>query len=112
MATKLPSWFRYSLSVLLLLAASNYCLAYKDVIPRYALIIGNADYQFSPLKNPLNDANDIAGTLKLLRYQVTLGFDQKPEQLRNTVDSFYSRIKENKAVSLFIMPVMPFRLIT
>jgi len=31
---------------------------------RLALVIGNANYQISPLKNPVNDAKQIAQTLK------------------------------------------------
>jgi len=35
-----------------------------------ALVIGNADYKFAPLKNPVNDAEDLTAVLK------KLGFDE------------------------------------
>ena len=38
--------------------------------PRHALVIGNADYKFSPLKNPANDAADMAQTLEKLGFNV------------------------------------------
>lgn len=38
-----------------------------------ALIIGNADYAEAPLKNPLNDARDIAETLRELNFEVIEG---------------------------------------
>jgi hypothetical protein len=35
--------------------------------PRFALVIGNSDYgELGKLKNPVNDANDMAATLKRL----------------------------------------------
>ena len=37
---------------------------------RVALVIGNASYKSSPLKNPVNDANDMATTLKGLGYRL------------------------------------------
>ena len=42
---------------------------------RIALVIGNADYQTSPLNNSVNDAQDIASTLKELDFKVTLVTD-------------------------------------
>lgn len=37
---------------------------------RVALVIGNGAYQLAPLKNPANDARDIAATLKKLGFEV------------------------------------------
>ncbi len=39
---------------------------------RVALVIGNANYPTSPLRNPVNDATDIAAKLKILGFDVTL----------------------------------------
>lgn len=75
--------------------------AYEEVLPRYALIIGNSNYQFSPLKNPANDASDMADMLGDLRYKVTTALNQNPEQLRHTVKKFYRSIQEKNAISLF-----------
>lgn len=37
---------------------------------RVALVIGNGNYAASPLKNPVNDAHDIAGALRDLGFDV------------------------------------------
>jgi hypothetical protein len=37
---------------------------------RVALIIGNADYKFAPLNNPVNDAEDMKTSLKKLGFDV------------------------------------------
>jgi uncharacterized caspase-like protein len=43
---------------------------------RYALVIGNAAYTaIGSLKNPVNDANDMAETLRGLGFQVDLVLD-------------------------------------
>jgi uncharacterized caspase-like protein len=42
-------------------------------IPRFALVIGNSNYTGMPrLKNPVNDATDLAAALKRLGFKVTL----------------------------------------
>ena len=38
---------------------------------RVALVVGNADYQISPLNNAINDAEDIAAALSNLNFDVT-----------------------------------------
>jgi len=37
---------------------------------RVALVIGNADYKDAPLRNPVNDARDIADTLKQIGFEI------------------------------------------
>ena len=39
---------------------------------RIALVIGNSAYSSGPLKNPVNDATDMAAMLKKLGFSVTL----------------------------------------
>lgn len=86
---------------ILLVFISLRTYSYQDVLPRYALVIGNSQYTFSPLKNPFNDARDMAAKLRSLRYDVTSAFDQNPQQIRQTVDNFYKKVKAKNAVSLF-----------
>jgi hypothetical protein len=45
-------------------ADSNRGIGVSDQSNRFALVIGNANYQSAPLKNPVNDTNDIASLLK------------------------------------------------
>lgn len=75
--------------------------AYDESLPRYALVIGNSNYDFAPLKNPVNDARDVAKNLRKLRYKTTLATDLNPQQFRDTVASFYHSIAEDNAVSVF-----------
>ena len=75
--------------------------AYDESLPRYALVIGNSNYDFAPLKNPVNDATDVARNLRKLRYKTTLATDLNPQQFRDTVAEFYRSIKEDNAVSVF-----------
>jgi len=91
-----PRFLLLSLSLLLSPALD----AYEEVLPRYALIIGNANYKFAPLKNPVNDASDMASTLRKLRYTTTIALNQNPEEMRKSVKQFYASIKENNAISL------------
>lgn len=77
------------------------CFAYNEALPRYALVIGNSHYDFAPLKNPANDAKDIAEKLRKLRYTTTLATDLSPQQFRETVAEFYNSIAQSNAVSVF-----------
>ena len=44
----------------------------KVKVDRLALVIGNGAYQTAPLKNPINDAEDMAASLKKLGFKVIL----------------------------------------
>lgn len=59
-----------------LLACAATTLAWGNRLPgsekRTALVIGNSAYKFSPLKNPVNDAQAVANTLKGLGFEVLL----------------------------------------
>ena len=37
---------------------------------RTALVIGNSDYESAPLRNPVNDARDMAKALRALNFDV------------------------------------------
>ena len=50
-----------------------------------ALVIGNADYSFSPLKNPINDAKDMAKKLKSLGFEVNLLLNANEEQMGQAI---------------------------
>ena len=60
---------------------------------RVALVIGNAAYKSSPLKNPVNDANDMATTLKGLGFQVILRVNSNRRQMVEAVREFGTLIK-------------------
>ena len=55
----------------LLLILALFTISAEVNAARYALVIGNSSYQDAPLKNPVNDANDIAAALNALNFNVT-----------------------------------------
>ncbi|HKO94706.1 MAG TPA: caspase family protein, partial [Polyangiaceae bacterium] len=60
--------------------------------PRVALIIGNADYDDSPLKNPTNDARLMASTLEGLGFSVLLRLDASQREMKQAIEDFGSRL--------------------
>jgi len=67
---------------------------------RVALVIGNAAYENSPLKNPVNDARAIAQTLQALGFQVILKENINQVEMKRAVREFGDKIK-NGGVGLF-----------
>jgi hypothetical protein len=67
---------------------------------RTALIIGNSDYKTSPLKNPLNDAEDIAYELQRLGFKVQLGKNMTRKEMGRAIRVFGKEIKQG-GVGLF-----------
>jgi formylglycine-generating enzyme required for sulfatase activity len=61
---------------------------------RVALVIGNAAYRHTaPLKNPVNDAQDIARVLKDLQFQVQLKTDATLETMADAIFTFGEQLK-------------------
>ncbi len=77
--------------------------AFADAItgPRVALVIGNGMYPGVPLRNPPNDANAIASTLKNLNFDVDLLIDCSRDAMHNSIRAFCERVERNAAVALF-----------
>ncbi|MFK5984947.1 MAG: SUMF1/EgtB/PvdO family nonheme iron enzyme [Pseudomonadota bacterium] len=61
---------------------------------RVALVIGNSAYEGSPLRNPVNDAKDIAAALEELGFEVVLGTDLNREQINQKVSEFSPMLKK------------------
>ncbi|SOD96453.1 SUMF1/EgtB/PvdO family nonheme iron enzyme [Spirosoma fluviale] len=60
---------------------------------RVALVIGNRDYQsMNPLRNPLNDAEDMARALKALQFEVTTLTNTTNHQLLKGLEIFRSKL--------------------
>ncbi len=79
----------------LFLATENPAFAYEESPERFALVIGNKSYPSAPLANPINDAKAIAKKLEEQDFNVNLVLDAGSSGLRNSVDSFYKKIKES-----------------
>jgi len=61
---------------------------------RVALVIGNSAYQYtSPLKNPVNDAQDIARVLQELQFQVILKTDANLDAMADVIFRFGESLK-------------------
>lgn len=69
---------------------------------RKALIIGNSNYTVSPLRNPINDANLMAATLRELDFSVTLVTDADLQRLDTSLNEFVTDLRpEDEAVFYF-----------
>jgi protein-disulfide isomerase len=67
---------------------------------RLALVIGNSNYEASPLRNPVNDANDMARSLKNLGFKVILKTNASKRDMGKAVEDFGKRLK-GEDVGLF-----------
>jgi uncharacterized caspase-like protein len=68
---------------------------------RIALVIGNSAYSSGPLKNPVNDANDMAAMLKKLGFSVTLKQNTKQQEMDESIREFGRQLKRTRGVGLF-----------
>lgn len=70
---------------------------------RYALVIGNAKYPDAeaPLKEPINDARDVADELKRDGFNVDVGENLTGEQMRRAFDRLYGKIKPGSVALVF-----------
>ena len=67
---------------------------------RTALVIGNSAYSSGPLKNPANDAADMAAMLKNLGFSVTLNENCSLQEMDEAIEAFGNRLKRG-GVGLF-----------
>ena len=72
----------------------------NDADRRIALIIGNSAYEGDSLKNPANDAKDLANLLKKLGFQVSLFENLRQSQMKRAIDKFGRHIR-NGGVGFF-----------
>jgi hypothetical protein len=70
---------------------------------RFALVIGNAKYPDAdaPLKEPINDARDVADELKRDGFSVDIGENLTGDGMRRAFDKLYGRIKPGSVVLIF-----------
>jgi formylglycine-generating enzyme required for sulfatase activity len=64
---------------------------------RVALVIGNGAYSSTPLKNPANDAKDIAAALTDLSFNVTLLVDADRAAMEKAIKSFGTALRSSDA---------------
>src|SRR5215212_6047851 len=70
---------------------------------RFALVIGNAKYPDadSPLREPINDAREIAAELKRNGFNVDIGENLTAEQMRRAFERLYGKIKPGSVALIF-----------
>lgn len=68
---------------------------------RTALIIGNADYSFAPLRNPINDAEAMTNALKSAGFKVIMVTDADQAKMVQAVRDFGTQLKQRRGVGLF-----------
>lgn len=69
--------------------------------PRTALVIGNGAYPEAPLKNPVNDARDMAAKLRDLGFQTIERLDADRQSMRLALREFEQRLRQQRGVGLF-----------
>ena len=67
---------------------------------RVALVVGNANYPYQPLKNPVNDARAMSATLQSLGFEVTLVEDATRKKMQQAILDFGEKLADG-GVGLF-----------
>ncbi|KYG25253.1 hypothetical protein SE92_21945, partial [Bradyrhizobium sp. AT1] len=92
--------FFFLLPLLVSLVPTAPSLAAGD---RFALVIGNAKYPDAdaPLKEPINDARDVADELKRDGFAVEIGENLTGDGMRRAFDKLYGKIKPGSVALVF-----------
>ena len=70
---------------------------------KIALVIGNGAYKSSYLRNPVNDATNIAYTLKKLGFKVILKINANQRTMKKSIRTF----GKNYAMEEWVYSIMP-----
>ena len=73
----------------------------SDTAGRVALVIGNAAYKSSPLSNPVNDAQDMAKSLRGLGFDVVERTNITSKQIGRILRAFRTKIKPGDVALVF-----------
>jgi hypothetical protein len=96
---------RLALLVILILSIApiSRSVATDGRADRFALVIGNAKYPDAeaPLKEPINDARDVADELKRNGFNVEVGENLTGEAMRRAFDRLSGRVKPGSVVLIF-----------
>ncbi len=93
-------YIRTLFAILFFLLCSSIPFTYAETEQRIALVIGNSAYSSFPLKNPVNDATDMAATLTKLGFSVTLKKDTNKRDMLDAIEEFGNNLKKG-GVGLF-----------
>jgi uncharacterized caspase-like protein len=68
---------------------------------RYALVIGNSDYEYEALRNPVNDAKAMSRTLKDVDFEGTLVKNGDKKEMIKAIQRFSSRLSKRDEALFF-----------
>lgn len=91
--------FAFKKHIFTLLILLMPCLGFAQA--RTALVIGNGLYDVAPLKNPLNDAQDVAAALRVLDFEVLEYLNADRKDMRRAIREFGDKLKAKGGVGLF-----------
>lgn len=89
------SWLT-NLAFLLVLLTPSISISSQE--RRIALVIGNDAYKSSPLRNPANNAKDIAEALRNLGFSVTLKTDANLRAMKQSIKSFGRNLRKKSGL--------------
>jgi hypothetical protein len=89
---------RLILSLLLFLISTS---TVASTLEKYALVIGNSDYDIGALNNPVNDATDIAIRLKSLGFNVSRLLNANLREMDQAIRIFTKQLTGKNKVGLF-----------
>jgi len=94
---------RIRLTLLVSLILSITSIVPSAAADRFALVIGNANYPDAdaPLKEPINDARDIADELKRDGFYCRHGENLNGEAMRRAFDRLYGHVKPGTVALIF-----------
>src|SRR2546430_16645038 len=96
---------RVALLVVLMMSAAPMVpsVAAEKSADRFALVIGNAKYPDAeaPLKEPINDARDVADELKRDGFNVEIGENLTGDAMRRAFERLYGRVKPGSVALIF-----------
>jgi uncharacterized caspase-like protein len=78
-----------TLCLLLLIPIQSHTAAEQ----RLALVIGNSNYESSPLRNPVNDASDMALALQRAGFTVVLKKNTDLQTMEEAIEDFGNKLK-------------------
>ena len=98
----------YILLSILPAAAQQRAIRPVDQIPspanKQALVIGNSAYEYtSPLRNPANDAKEIAKTLRRLGFEVKTLLDANQRKMEQAINDFGNNLRSKKGCKSILL---------
>ena len=99
MYTSSNRW-RQCLRIVLSLCFASLVVQAHAAERRVALVIGNSAYAEKPLRNPVNDATDMATALRRMGFEVMERKNRNADQLRGDLSDFQDKLNPG-AVGLF-----------